>query len=99
MTSFLDKAVPILSKEDLEKLHTGSLLSRLQKLRALEESESSSDWLASELPSAEEFVLFKETDAWRTAYDDLKSVLDAREHIPRGGKEKRREQAFKRKHR
>lgn len=77
--------VPIVSKIELETLHTGSLLSRLEGLRKCEESFCLSDRYGYEEepdPSATGHIEFKDTDAWKQAYSELKEILSHREHIP-----------------
>ena len=69
--------------EELARLHTGSLLSRLQKLRSLDEDFARGDWSAEEKRAAEGagLILFKDSELWRTAYADVKTVLASREHL------------------
>ena len=77
--------VPIVSKIELETLHTGSLLSRLERLRKCEESFRLSDKFGYEEEpdlSATGYIEFKDTDAWKQAYSELKEILTDREHIP-----------------
>ena len=76
-------------------MHTGSLLSRLKLLRSLQESFELSDWLPEERDAVEAagLIAFKETEIWKTAFDDVKRLLNEREHMPRGGKEKRQQAA------
>lgn len=92
--------VPIMERTELEKLHTGSLLSRLDGLRKCEESFSASDRMDGEEPDPQitGFIEFKETSAWKQAYSDLKDVLSHREHLPSATerKEKRITQARRR---
>ena len=78
------KALERMSRSELEAMHTGSLLSRLQRLRRCVDSPSTSDFTQDELnkigSSAE--IVFRDTEEWRSAFDDVKAVLSAREHVP-----------------
>ncbi len=87
--------------EDLEKLHTGSLLTRLKLLRSLQDSFELSDWLPEERDAVEAagLIAFKETAIWEAAFADVKQLLDDREHISRGSKEKRQHAAFQKQNR
>jgi len=87
--------------EELKELHTGSLLARLKLLRSLQDTFELSDWLPEERDAvkAAGLIAFKETEIWKTAFDDVKRLLDEREHIPRGSKEKRRQAAHKKQNR
>lgn len=64
---------------ELAAMHTGSLMSRRQALlkcadtAPLSEQEKASLFLP---------IRFKDTQVWKNAYRDLKSVLDKREHLP-----------------
>ncbi len=87
----MSSRVPILDREALEKAHTGTLLSRLQRLRECEEDFSLSDRAGVETePDAEVtgYVEFKNTAAWARAYREVKEVLAGREHVPRAEKRK-----------
>jgi len=87
------RTVTPLTDEELQRMHTGTLLRRLSDLRSLPESFEKSDWCQEEFDAvvAAEFIAFKDTAIWKQAYSDLKTLLDSREHIDRGGKEARRE--------
>ena len=95
------KAVEPIEAYELRELHTGSLLTRLKSLRSLHGSYKDSDWTPEERHSAEAagLIIFKDTDAWRRAFSDVKAVLSEREHIPRGSKEQRQEAAHLKKNR
>jgi hypothetical protein len=71
------KPVPF---EELSGLHPGSLLSRLKLLRSLQESFELSDWLPEERDAVEAagLIAFKETEIWKTAFDDVKRLLNER---------------------
>lgn len=81
--------------DELEEMHTGSLLTRLKKLRGLHDCFEKSDWLVEERDAAARagLIAFKDQEIWKTAFDDVKSVLAKREHLPRGSKEKRQDAA------
>lgn len=74
----------IMSKEELQKMHTGSLMSRRKKLLQCEESFESSDrlgWEEEPDPRKTLIIEFKNTAAWKKAYRELKEVLATREHF------------------
>ena len=90
--------VEIKTIEELNEMHTGSLMSRRAKLLKCEESFEKSDRNGYETkPNASEtgFIEFKNTPEWLKAYNDLKGVLQTRENIPskQERKEIRREKA------
>ncbi len=87
----LRTAEPI-PKTRLVELHTGSLLKRLELLRSLQNAFEESDWSPEEREAVEMagLIAFKNTDLWKAAYSDLKTVLAQREHLPRGNKDRRR---------
>ncbi len=62
---------------------TKRLLGRLNALRVLEESPRVSDMTA-EQAAVGAAILFKSDPHWSLAYRELKSILDQREHLPRG---------------
>lgn len=77
--------VKILKKEELQNLHTGSLMKRRKALLSCEESFQLSDRFGYEAePNTEEtgYIEFKNTGAWSTAYRELKLVLSNRENWP-----------------
>jgi len=57
------KTVKPMRPEELKELHTGSLLSRLKELRALQDRFEVSDWLLAEKEAVEKegLIAFKET--------------------------------------
>ena len=87
--------------EELRKFHTGSLLARLKLLRSLQVSYELSDWLPEERDAAEaaDLIAFKGTATWKTAFADVKRLLDDREHMPRGSKGKRQQTAYQKQNR
>lgn len=86
------RAIAILSPEELEELTTKQLLARLERLRQCEASASLSDGGELACPRG---VIFKDTAEWAAAYEQLKSLLARREHIPKGDEliERRRRRA------
>jgi hypothetical protein len=77
--------VKIIKLEELQSMHTGTLMSRRAALLKCEESFESSDRLGYEAkPSATNtgIIEFKDSEAWKRAYEDLKSVLATRENLP-----------------
>jgi hypothetical protein len=75
-------------------MHTGSLLKRLEQLRALPESFPHSDWTEQERDENRHLIAFKDTDIWQKAWADVKDALSKHEHIERGSKAKRQKDAF-----
>lgn len=67
------------SLEELESMHTGSLISRRKALLMCDESFEYSDELE---PPKHELIQFKDSDEWKKAYSELKAVLSTRENIP-----------------
>jgi hypothetical protein len=67
-----------LTISELEALHTKQLLARLTRLHQCEESFDLSDRTGSD---DSEFIEFKQTSEWLTAFTDVKQVLSQREHI------------------
>ena len=77
--------VKIVKLEELQNMHTGSLMARRAALLKCEESFESSDRVAYEdKPSdtTNDIIEFKESEAWKSAYAELKSVLATRENLP-----------------
>jgi hypothetical protein len=77
----LKRALPPLSREQLEALPTGALLARLERLRWCEESPDQCDLTEAQRESVSHLILFKTEEAWRRAHADLKEVLATREHV------------------
>jgi hypothetical protein len=82
----IKRALDPVSRDELESLPTGALLARLKRLRWCEESFEASDMSEEEFAGIAGRIVFKETEAWRKAYADVKAVLDGREHVPQRGK-------------
>ncbi len=72
--------VQILSVEELEVLHTGTLMTRRAALLKCEESFELSD--QSNCNTEPGIIEFKNTEIWQKAYNELKIVLSKRENIP-----------------
>jgi len=74
--------VSIISKDELESMHTGSLMSRRKALLRCEESFRLSDQYGYEPePDPSLYIEFKNTQQWKHAYDELKAVLATRENV------------------
>jgi len=75
--------VNIISKDELESMHTGSLMSRRKALLSCEESFRLSDRYGYEPePDPSLYIEFKDNPRWQQAYDELKAVLATRENVP-----------------
>ena len=81
----VNRALEPVSREALETLPAGARLARLERLRWCEESFAASDMSDGEYAGIAGKIVFKDTDAWRRAYSEVKVVLDGREHVSRGG--------------
>ena len=67
------KRIDILSMDELNRMHTGSLLSRLHYLRKCYETKNDGDDFVFGIVS-------KDQDEWKLAYDQVREVLSTREH-------------------
>jgi hypothetical protein len=67
------------SLDELESMHTGSLMHRRKALLQCEESFDSSDKLERKVTGV---IEFKNTSEWQCAYNDIKQVLSQRENVP-----------------
>lgn len=77
--------VKIVRFEELQNMHAGTLMARRAALLKCEESFESSDRIGHEArPSTtiNGVIEFKDTELWKSAYDELKSVLATRENLP-----------------
>ena len=81
--------------EEMEHLHTGSLLKRLKDLRSLQECFEDSDWSQEERDAVDAagLIAFKNSEMWGSAFADVKRLLSEREHLPKGSREKRQKAA------
>ncbi|MGK0364159.1 MAG: hypothetical protein ACI85O_001215 [Saprospiraceae bacterium] len=75
------KRPKVLTIEELEKKGTKELLGYLKRLHRCEESFELSDMDENPELSDVETIYFKQTEKWRTAYIDAKSILETRKHI------------------
>ena len=75
------RTVAIVSIEELEGMHTGSLLERLHALQRCEER---IDWFDMDPEEVEGItaIIFKDSPEWRAAHAEVKAVLATREHVP-----------------
>lgn len=79
--------VKIVSKDELDSMHTGTLLRRRTALLQCEDSfavSDRSDYESSPNPDETGWVEFKDQPQWRQVYEEVKDVLATREHIPTG---------------
>jgi len=77
--------VKLLNTEELEKMHTGSLMRLRNELLACEESFKLSDRFDYENepnPSITKLIEFKDTIEWKKAYKEIKNILSLRENLP-----------------
>ena len=77
------KKIETIDLESLEQMHTGSLMSRRKALLACEESIKLSDRDQGYVVE-NGYIEFKQTEEWKKAYSQLKSVLKNREHWIKG---------------
>ncbi len=82
-------SLPELAQSDLEELSTPALLARLKRLQMCEQSAEASDMSAAEVAEAAGIV-FKNSDSWQRAHDEVRAVLATREHVT-GSVERRAE--------
>ena len=78
-----NRTVPACAVSELLGKSTQELLARLERLRRCEESLSASDMTADEVEGVSG-ILFKDSEAWRAAYQDVKKILSSREHVSGG---------------
>lgn len=88
-----------IKKCDVEKLNTKALLARLSQLRKLTDRPELSDLTEQELHKTASAISFKNTPAWKQAWADVKQALSTRDHVQRGSKQRRQQDAFDKKHR
>ena len=83
----MKKRLPkLIDIDELDKKSTRELLGYLKKLHKCEESFSASDMDIDLDLVDNEIIYFKQTEKWRTAYQNVKSILDKREHIEQNTK-------------
>lgn len=71
----------VIDKSSLNKKGTKELLGYLKRLQQCEESLGLSDMDMNEDPIDDEIIYFKQSDKWKTAYHDVKTILSGREYI------------------
>ena len=71
----------VLKFEELEKLNTKRLLGYLKLLQQCEESFDQSDQDVNTDLANLDTIQFKQTEKWRLAYKQVKSILKDRSHI------------------
>jgi hypothetical protein len=71
----------ILTIQELDKKGTKELLGYLKKLHKCEESFELSDLEINPDLNEEHIIYFKQTEKWKTAYKNVKSILNNREHV------------------
>jgi hypothetical protein len=71
----------VTTKEVLELKNTKALLAYLNKLQRCEESFDLSDMDVNLDLIDDEKIYFKQTDKWRIAFKNVKSLLEKSEHI------------------
>jgi len=71
----------VILKKELENKNTKELLGYLRKLLKCEESFEHSDMEINPDLTDEDTIYFKRTDKWLKAYENVKSILNTREHI------------------
>ncbi|WP_143557470.1 hypothetical protein [Solemya velum gill symbiont] len=76
----MSSRVEFKTREQLEAMHTGSLMKRRDALLKCDESFKLSDQSVIP-PIASAYIEFKDTPEWKQAYAELKSVLATREHV------------------
>ena len=94
----MSSKVEIKTIEELNKMHTGSLMNRRRALLKCEESFQASDrntYETKPLTAETGVIEFKDTPEWKLAYKELKFVLSSRENLPNKEERKaiRREKA------
>ncbi len=88
--------VPMMTAKELESLHIGTLMSRRKALLKCEESFNPSDRVGGETapdPIQTGLIEYKDTEAWRAAYTELKAQLATRENMPNKAERKAMRQA------
>jgi len=84
----MPRNVPITSVAELESMSTGTLLNRWKALLSCEDFYEGSEKEYDTGPMAIDVIEFKNTPHWESAYQDVKKILSAREHIPRPAEKK-----------
>ena len=71
----------VLNKTELEKKGTRELLGYLNRLRKCEESFEKSDLDENPELIDDSKIYFKQTEKWKSAYQNVKAILDKRENV------------------
>ncbi len=81
----------LIESEELQKKSTKELLGYLKKLRMCEESFSldATDYRENPDNKDHHTIWFKDTSKWKLAYSRVKSILDTRDHVHIGSRNKR----------
>ena len=74
------RAVEPLPQAELQSMPTRALLARLERLRWCEDSQRNSDLSDAEVAAVDGKILYKDSDIWRSAHQELKAELSTREH-------------------
>lgn len=108
ISEFMRRVDPV-KIEELKSCNTRQLLNRLQDLRRLLDSPDFIDWTKEEIDIAQilqnngDAIFFKDSIIWKHAVQDVKTLLEDREHIPRINKKtnkaKRQQVAWEKKNR
>lgn len=75
------KRPKVLDREALKKKGTKELLGYLKRLHQCEESFELSDMDEKPELTDKETIYFKQSENWKSAYQNTKSILKTREHI------------------
>lgn len=79
--------IKIINKEELTLLKTKQLLSRLKSLQQCEKSYFDTDLTSCGISNPDnyesEFIIYKDTEKWLKAYNEVRDELNKREHIPK----------------
>ena len=81
----MSSKVKLPNSEELEKMHTGSLMRLKNELLACEESFKLSDRFGYEdepNPNITKLIEFKDTIEWQETYRKVKNILSFRENLP-----------------
>ncbi len=71
----------VMKLEELKKLNTKRLLSYLKLLHKCEESFEESDLVVNLDIKNDDIIQFKNTEKWKFTYQQVKSILNEREHV------------------
>lgn len=78
--------IKIINKDELSLLKTKQLLSRLKSLQKCIDSYFDTELSSCGIPNPDklesEFIIYKDTEKWVKAYNEVREILNNREHIP-----------------